>query len=602
MKKQLLLIAASVLLHFSDLHDANAQTPAAYDYLNTNNVKARISADGNHFWDFQGIPEYEIPKGSNKHTIFSNTLWIGGHDSNGQLYLSGQRYKSNGEDHTFGPLSTDGNLSTDPQTINDYNSVWRISRSQIDQHIAWANDPSSMPGYTIPTNILNWPAHGDTTKNQSYNLAPFKDVNGNGKYDPQNGDYPSIRGDQAIFFIFNDAGTPNTETGGTPLGIEVHGMAYAFDCSKSDAFHHTTFMHYKIINRSNRDYYNTYLGLFTDFDIGDAYGDYIGCDVQRGSMYAYNGKPFDGDSANPSHYGNHPPAQSMTILGGPFKDADGTDNPAGQCDESINGMNFGNNIVDDERLGMTGFTYFSNVGVGQSYAMTDPEQAHEYYLYLQGKWKDSTSMLYGGNAHNSTNAYGPECKFMFPGDTDTCNWGTGGVQPNGPEYWTEITAGNEPYDRRGVAKSGPFTFEAGETHELDYAFVYGRDTAAADSIGHLASIEKMQENIDSVRNAFFNNESPCGGPIIASARKPIVNHSVNIDIYPNPAINKLNIHTNQADNYQCFIYDVFGRLILTKHINSSAAFDINIQSLPKGVYILRLSSGNTETTQKFIKQ
>jgi hypothetical protein len=27
---------------------------------------------------------------------------------------------------------------------------------------------------------------------------------------------------------------------------------------------------------------------------------------------------------------------------------------------------------------------------------------------------------------------GPECDFMFPGDTDPCNWGTGGVVPNIP--------------------------------------------------------------------------------------------------------------------------------------------------------------------------
>ena len=40
-------------------------------------------------------------------------------------------------------------------------------------------------------------------------------------------------------------------------------------------------------------------------------------------------------------------------------------------------------------------------------------------------------MLYGGNAHVNSGALGPECDFMFPFDSDPCNWGTGGIPPNG---------------------------------------------------------------------------------------------------------------------------------------------------------------------------
>ena len=40
----------------------------------------------------------------------------------------------------------------------------------------------------MPSSIANWPAHGE--EGYSYFLAPFKDVNGNEVYDPENGDYP----------------------------------------------------------------------------------------------------------------------------------------------------------------------------------------------------------------------------------------------------------------------------------------------------------------------------------------------------------------------------------------------------------------------------
>lgn len=593
-----------IVLVFTVINSISAFSQAsAFDFLDTNNVKARVSAIGTHFWDLVGSPAYEVPKGSGKHTLFSNSFWIGGKNSNGKLYLSGQRYV-NDQEFTFGPLSTDGSLTTDQQTIHDYNYVWLINKAQIEQHIAWAKDSASMPNYSIPQDFLTWPAHGDTTKNQSFQLAPFVDQNNNGIYEPQKGDYPKIRGDQAAFFMFNDAGIPNGETSGTPLGVEIHAMAYAFSAPNNDAFHNTIFMHYKIINRSSFTYEDTYLGLFTDFGVGHPYDDYIQSDVQRGSFYSFNGEPIDG-AGNSGHYGANPPAQSITLLGGPYLDSDGIDNPAGQCDESINGMNFGNNVIDDERLGMTRAIYFNNIGTGQISAMTDPEVDWEYYNYLQGRWKDSSDILYGGNGHMNSGAYGPECRFMFPGDSDTCNWGTDGVVPNGPEFWTEETAGNMPYDKRGFIVSGPFTFAAGTSQDLDFAFVYGRDTLAPDSIGNMASVDKLKENIDSIRNAFYDNKGPHDEDIILSEKdKDIFRKKENFKLFPNPANNSITIKTMAVDNFKCIVYDIHGKALINKNVHLTDNFTINISGLPKGIYLLRLlsESKNIEMNQRFVKQ
>jgi hypothetical protein len=62
--------------------------------------------------------------------------------------------------------------------------------------------------------------------------------------------------------------------------------------------------------------------------------------------------------------------------------------------EAINGVNFGNGIVDDERFGMRRFVYHNNSGVPDY--MTDPDYAPEYYNLLRGIWKDNTKMMYGG--------------------------------------------------------------------------------------------------------------------------------------------------------------------------------------------------------------
>jgi len=379
----------------------------AYATLDINNVRARVSANGHHFWDMIGSPAFEVPKGSQKHTIFTNTLWIGGLDSTNALYLSAERYRQVGADYACGPLSVDGLLSTDQQTMNDYDRVWLIDRFQIDEHIAWANNPSSNPTYSIPTDMLEWPAHGDLSKNQSYNLAPYVDVNGNGVYEPHLGDYPQIRGDRCLFFIFNDAGIPNTESGGTPLGIEVHAMAYAFDCPQSYAFDHTIFMYYKVINRSGRDYYDTFIGLYADFDIGYHLDDYMRCDVLRGTAFAYNGRETDGYGAI-NQYGLNPPAQALVILGGPFMDPDGTDNLSGNCDHSINGLNFNDGIVDNERMGLTGF-HAAPVVLSVGEILTDTV----YYYALQTFDYTGIPIQY--------NQLGPDCRFMFPGDSNPCN-------------------------------------------------------------------------------------------------------------------------------------------------------------------------------------
>ena len=105
----------------------------------------------------------------------------------------------------------------------------------------------------------------------------------------------------------------------------------------------TVFFSYKIFNRSSHTYNDTYIGLFTDFDIGYANDDYVGCDVSRGAYYGYNSDSIDG-SGEPGSYGDVIPAQGIVILGGPLMDANGLDDPTGQCDESINGVGFGDGI------------------------------------------------------------------------------------------------------------------------------------------------------------------------------------------------------------------------------------------------------------------
>ena len=417
------------------------------------------------------------------------------------------------------------------------------------------------------------------------------------------GDFPLIRGDQSLYFIFNDAAGTHTETGGNPMKIEIHGNAYAFENPTDSAEHNTIFVHYDIYNRSENSYEDTYAGLFVDFDLGYAEDDYIGSDVTRGVAYVYNGTPVDG-SGEPNAYGENPPLQSLVILGGATMDADYLDNPSGGCNESVNGLNFGDGIIDNERLGMTGFSYFRNTSPNPS--TTDPNIAPEYYNYLTGKWKDNSPMLYGGTGHiNDPETVGPECKFMFPGASDPLNWGTNCESPNGGYnqndlYWDEQTMGNQPEDRRGLSITGPFIFEPGERQSIDFAFVYARDFDPNDEKD---AIDLMNERIDTL-HARVSQGKIIYLPEYSVGIGEISVEKMKFHVFPNPANGDfVNIDlrtTGSATEMYFEILDVTGRVVRSGSLQSGRIQSLNISGIRPGVYFISIGHDNLRSVQKLI--
>lgn len=466
MKKGILLIILFSSFAFASI----AQLPPI-SHCATNNINATILGDGSYMILQQenelGVypcPTWEVPAGSGKQTIFQHSLWFGGLDAYDTLHLAACRYGQVGEDYWAGPLKTT-DASIDLMTALKYHHIWNLTREEIDHFIAHHGEDN----YDAPEDILTWPAHGEGDYAQ--NLAPFVDVDGDGRYNPEAGDYPDIKGDQCLFFIFNDSFMEHGESYGKKIGLEIHAMVYAYNAPDDEALNNTVFINYKFFNRSANDYHDVYLGLWTDWDIGYGWDDFVGCDVQRNSCFGYNGFPLDGYN-EPNAYGNNPPVQVLTVLAGPYSDA-------------------------NERLGMTGFMYHNNYNGLNG----EPSIDEDYYKYLRGLWRNGQPMLYGGDGYSSGTIDLP-CKYMFPGDSDPNNIGTNGVQPEGyitnGVYWTEEQCGNTPSDRRGLASVGPFSFHAGETQELDYAMI------TVWKNGSQSAMERKGEFIDHIRTLFNN--------------------------------------------------------------------------------------------------
>jgi hypothetical protein len=507
-----------------------------YAMLDINNVRARINVGGDMWWDLQGNPIYEVPKGSGKNSMFSNSFWIGGVDDNNQLKLAAVRYRQVGNDFWPGPLTIDGTAYVDEEACSAYDHIFKITRAEVVEFLSHLDEETGqfIPTFDYPAPpliIQKWPWQGDVAKGQSPYLAPFFDRNENGIYEWRLGDYPyynfdlpcnsqittkeaaagitrngflmdqMLKGDQTLWWVFNDNGNIHSETGGEPMGIEVRAQAWALVAK--DEINDVTFYNYEIINRSASRINQTYAAFFVNHALGWDMDDFIGCDVKRGLGFCYNGYDIDGTGQKWA-YGANPPATGFDFIGGPYMDADGFDNPRGLCDESINGQNFLDGIPDNERMGMQVYIWpykYGNIG--------QPQIASQYYLLMRGYFTDGTRMQYGGNAYpNMPGTFGPACNFMYPGDSDPCNWGTGGIPPNGPKFWAEDNTGNQPSIRWPVHSAGPFTLESGGVNYITTAVPWARATAG----GRFASLELLRIVDDKCQRLFDNCFAILEGP------------------------------------------------------------------------------------------
>ena len=504
---------------------AGCTPPSTTTYMELNNVRAMIHTAGN-LWQMPGqnLAQYEVPKNSGIMALFTSALWLGGVDANNQLKLAALRYRD-GQDYWTGPLS-ENSAETTAENCSAYDKHFISTQDEVRQFDSWyqaglddaLNGTSTQgdlfPNYSVPQFIKDWPAHGDVSQGQDYYLAPFFDRDEDGQYRWEDGDYPwhdinktkdcandrrvSLYGDLNFWWVMNDKGNIHTETGADPIGMEIRAQAFSF--ASNDEINNMTFYNYELINRGTQTLYDTYFGCFTDGALGDPFDDFVGCDVNRGLGYYYNGDNFDGDNAGFFGYGDNPPAVGVDFFEGPYQDNDSIDNAYGiGAGEALNGIGYGDGIADNERYAMRRFLYYSNTTNGANPSQTDPIFAADYYSYLQGFWKDGTRFFYGGSGHQSDPQADPNvaCDFMFPGDTDPLGWGTGGLAQ---APWTEQTAGNVPNDRRFVQSAGPFVLKPGAVNNITVGVVW----AQAPGGGPFASVEVLKRADDKAQSLFEN--------------------------------------------------------------------------------------------------
>ncbi len=578
--------------------------------LSINNVRVRINQGGN-MWTDGATAQYYVPKAGSSTALFCSALWIGGMDENDQLRVAAMRFGSDGQDFWPGPLTVDNNASTNRAVCDQWDKLFRITKAEVQEFVSHYATGDHRD--YITTAIREWPGNGDESLGQSRFLAPFFDRDGDGIYNPDNGDYPYydfngdlcpttirdslpvgvaytptptyestnsdiyqtggvmkayngllvdqvLKGDETLWWVFNDKGNAHTESNSQyAIGLEIRAQAFAF--TMNNEINDMTFYSYEIVNRSAFKLKDTYFSQWVDPDLGYAFDDYVGCDVERGLGYCYNGDANDGPGQGA--YSGNPPAVGIDFFQGPYMDAKyGKDIPkvdtaalknmpggeailasyqaiidaeiaagnlkadinillTADADKykeawfpengnedfacAINGVNFGNGIANDERFGMRRFIYYNNSSADNG----EPTKAQHYYNYLRGIWKNNQYMYYGGNGFTTYDGHasgeGVRADFMFPGDSDIWGWGTPDDRAYGKTHsWSESTADNgspnPPGDRRFMQSAGPFTLSPGA---INYITV-GIPFAQAATGGPLASVDLLRK-IDDKCQALFDN-------------------------------------------------------------------------------------------------
>ncbi|PCJ27612.1 MAG: hypothetical protein COA97_03050 [Flavobacteriales bacterium] len=545
-----------------------------FQQLDLNNINARLGLNQLFHDATNSISAFEVPKGSGSNTIFAGNLWIAGKNQD-SVYLDAVTFGSLSPSTLTQFVSRSGPIMDSmhyKQYDYTWDRLWKITSNEINYHIVnWNNG-----GYQPIEVITNWPAHGDTAKGQAFYLAPFIDNNSDGIYDPYDGDYPKIKGQQAIYFIYHDVNFSSSYTGGPVLNSETHYMAYAYNCPSDSAINNTIFLDYTIYNRSNLIYDSTYIGMWVDMDIGGYTDDAIGCDVTRSTFYTYNGDNVDEGAGGSNGYGNYPPSQGVAFLKGAKQDNDGMDNAFGIAPyETINGFGFGDGIPDNEHWGM-------------EYFMTPDNSFHNN---LKGIWYDNTRMVWGGNGHVSGGGTIPT-KHLFPGITDPLWYGTGGVIAT-PTNWSGGGVG----DVREIGSTGPFTFYPDSSIAITLAFVFGRDYQTT---GNQAGIVVMQERIDSIRSYYLTDfVTVCGGTLSVTENEKEENALL---VYPNPFNNELTINYELKNKTAVLeIYNIIGKQIVSQTITQNTTV-IDLANQANGIYFVTITDGNNRMSKKVIKQ
>ena len=467
-------------------------------------------------------PGFEFPKDSNSYGIYSANFTVAAKKASQSNF---KVYPLRGFAQAFspGPITSSGGLA------NGY--LVRVLKQEIINHKLNFNNSC----YSTPGGIKDCPAYGDPVAGISIDLAPFFDFNNDGGYNPQDGDYPIIKGDEALYWI-NHPSDLNLE-------LEYHWMMYGFNSPTLDQ---TIFLQHNIVSKASTVFDSLKIGLFIDADIGNARDDYMGSDSLNNLLYFYNGDQFDEERLGFNGYGNTSPAVGIKFL----------------SDSMENSIYFTS----------------SNLANGVPYSV------QHWMNFMNSKWKDGQSIKYGGDGYQSSGASNLTTNYMYTGN------------PVAQTGWTEAMPGggqasNPPGDRRLFGSMPYFSLQPNLRKTIEIAVGYGRTSDTSQIIGK--NIAEMTNVLNQARAHWDTISTPTltfatndTSNTTTSIQNTIANQSNLFIVFPVPSSGKLNVETEE-NMVLIEVYDMKASQILSLSVNQKQTH-ISLAGYQNGFYLIRV--------------
>jgi hypothetical protein len=472
-----------------------------------------------------GIGGFEWPKGSNKFARYSSGIQLGG-IVNGDTLVAICDYTSE-----YFPGYTDNAGMPQGNETPEYKIYKMVYEVNDSDRYQW-------PNVLLGNSDQGAPVYFDSVS-QSY--------------------MPNDFANQTMFYSNTDSYTQSHihYAGSTdPFKADIKQINYSFN--QPEELKNVIYQEYRIINRSNKQWTDFYINLYSDDDLGDPSNDAAGIDTFLNVAYTYNFSPTD------NYYGSNPPAVGFAIMRAPLV-------YSGNSNDTVfyyEGKN------KRQRIGFKEMKLKSTViYLDDSW---QPNNYKESYNALRGLKNDGTSYI------NPTT--GQPTKFVYSGNPVT---GAGWYQSGG-------------YDVRFYQGFGPITMNPGDTQIIVVAQII------AQSNNNLNSITKLREATLLAKQYYddlFSNVT-IGINQISTTIPENFHLSQN---YPNPFNPTTNIRFQIPESgfVTLKVFDITGRevaMLVNEQMNAGEynyQFSTDEYKLSSGVYFYRLTTNDKNGKMNF---
>lgn len=492
-------------------------------FIDRNNVRSWLSNTGELFSNGQvGFIIKDKDENDLGSTIFLSKLWFAANEETISI-------AKNNSTHNGGPIDYS----------SDLDKVWKIAGGDIKNLIDdFADGKIDNP---ISNEILTYPAKGNKYHGQKLidrGYAPFKDFNQDGKYNPYDGDYPTIGEDLGNIIPTEMLLTISHDNQDQGVGVEFTTIMYSLRCDEIPELENAVFTRHTF-RLTKSDYDKFHYTIFYDQDLGCHDDDNIGTDDDTQSLYIYNADNADGGAnVTCATKFEHVPVQGSTFL----------------------------------NQSMEGSMYFMNPAGGSVMeSITEPNKADEYYRLMNNIWKDGVPLTIGGTGYNEESE--DFTKIVFPGNPNNSGeW----VQPFMEDYQF-----NDP---RSLANFKSSNVKKDDIIVLDAVHHFILNTSQS-------NIEQIDPFIDQAQvfRQMYNDgyKQTC----FQYTDTEGVDVKTSFNIFPNPNNGHFSIKGLDKKGETYILYDLTGKVIEQGVIDGRK---VQLKTKEAGMYIFELSTNSKE--------